>query len=155
MACTQLYTHYLVGDRDLATFKAFVLQDLADSVIVHDRYQNYDCAELGELTHQLCCQHLIRDLAGAGEVYPDQHWPTQITDALQGLIHHANLARDANHDTIDQATKDELITRFRQGVLVGLSETTSHGTRPGERKARCCWKSCTTASPTCCASPTT
>jgi hypothetical protein len=29
-----------------------------------------------------------------------------------------------------------LITRYRHGVLVGLSDTTTHGTRPGERKAR-------------------
>jgi uncharacterized coiled-coil protein SlyX len=136
VACTELYTHYLLGDRDLATFKAFVFADLAGSVIVHDRYQNYDCAELGELTHQLCCQHLLRDLDGAGEVYPDAHWPAQIADALRGLIHQANLARDAGQDTIDQTIKDELITQFRDGVRVGLSATTSHGTRPGERKAR-------------------
>ncbi|MDQ4031896.1 MAG: transposase [Actinomycetota bacterium] len=47
VACTELYTHYLVGDRSLDTFKAFVLADLDGSVIVHDRYQNYDSAELG------------------------------------------------------------------------------------------------------------
>jgi transposase len=136
VACTELYTHYLLGDRDLATFKAFVLADLAGSVVVHDRYQNYDCAELGELIHQLCCAHLLRDLAGAGEVYPDAHWPTQIADALRGLIHHANLARDAGRDAIEPGIKDELITQFTDGVLVGLSDTTTHGTRPGERKAR-------------------
>ena len=41
VACTELYTHYLLGDRDLDTFKAFIFKDLIDSVIVHDRYQNY------------------------------------------------------------------------------------------------------------------
>ncbi|MGI8306403.1 IS66 family transposase [Saccharopolyspora hattusasensis] len=136
VACTELYTHYLLGDRDLATFKAFVLADPAGSVIVHDRYQNYDSAELGELTHQLCCQHLLRDLDGAAEIYPDAHWPTQIADALRGLIHHANLTRDAGRDAIDEQTKNALIKRLRDGVLVGLSDTTSHGNRPGERKAR-------------------
>lgn len=136
VACTELYTHYLLGDRDLDTFKAFVLKDLIGSVIVHDRYQNYDSADLGELTHQLCCAHLCRDLDGAGEVYPDAHWPAQIADALRGLIHEANLAREAGHDAIEQKTKDVLLTRFRQGVLVGLSDTTAHGDRPGERKAR-------------------
>jgi transposase len=114
VACTELYTHYLLGDRDLDTFKAFVLKDLTDSVIVHDRYQNYDSAALGDLTHQLCCQHLLRDLDGAAEVYPGAHWPTQIADNV----------------------KNELITQFRDGVLVGLSDTASQGTRPGERKAR-------------------
>jgi transposase len=29
-----------------------------------------------------------------------------------------------------------LITRFRDGVRVGLSDTTTHGNRPGERKTR-------------------
>jgi transposase len=136
VACTELYTHYLLGDRDLDTFKAFVLNDLTGSVIVHDRYQNYDSAVFGELTHQLCTQHLCRDLDDAGEVYPDVHWPAQITDALRGLIHQANLARDAGHDTIEAAVRDKLIKQFRHGVRVGLSDTTNHDTKPGERKAR-------------------
>jgi len=136
VACTELYTHYLLGDRDLPTFTAFGLADLTDSVIVHDRYRNYDSAELGTLTHQLCCAHLLRDLAGAGEVYPDTHWPTQIADALRGLIHQANLAREQGRDTIAEQVKTALVTRFRDGVLVGLSDTTTHGTRPGERKTR-------------------
>ena len=52
VACTELYTHYLLGDRSLDTFKAFVVADLAasGSVIVHDRYQNYECA-----TRRCCC----------------------------------------------------------------------------------------------------
>ena len=136
VACTELYTHYLLGDRDLETFKAFVLKDLADSVVVHDRYHLYDNAELGELTHQLCTQHLLRDLAGAAETYPQAHWPDQIAHALRGLIHQANLARDAGRDAIDPDVRDKLIEEFTQGVKVGLSDTTSHGDRPGERKAR-------------------
>jgi transposase len=136
VAATELYTHYLLGDRDLDTFQAFVLPDLTDSVIVHDRYQNYDSAALGTLVHQLCCQHLLRDLEGAAEVYPDAHWPPQISEALRELIHHTTLARDEGRDAIDDTTRNELITRYRHGVLVGLSDTASHGTRPGERKAR-------------------
>jgi hypothetical protein len=136
VACTELYTHYLLGDRDLDTFKAFVLKDLTGSVIVHDRYANYDSQALGTLTHQLCCQHLLRDLTGAAETYPQAHWPAQIAEALRGLIHQANLARQRGQEAIEHNTKDELIKQFRDGVLVGLSATTSHGTRPGERKTR-------------------
>jgi transposase len=136
VACTELYTHYLLGDRDLDTFKASVLAEMSGQVIVHDRYQNYDCAELGAFTHQLCCQHLLRDLDDAGETYPAQPWPAQIADALRVLIHHANLARAESAEQIDEDIREPLITRFRAGVLVGLSATISHGQRPGERKTR-------------------
>ena len=136
VACTELYTHYLLGDRDLDTFKAFVLADLTDSVLVHDRYQNYDSAEFAGLVHQLCCAHLLRDLDDAAQIYPDQAWPAQIARALRELIEQANLARDAGRASIDDAVKNKLIKLFSDGVLVGLSDTTSHGDRPGERKAR-------------------
>ena len=136
VACTDLFTHYLLGNRDLDTFSAFVLKDLTDSVIVHDRYHLYDSAAIGTPTHQLCCAHLLRDLANATEVYPQTHWPTQIADALRGLIHEANLARDTARDTIDDTVGDKLIKTLNDGVKVGLADTTSHGGRPGERKTR-------------------
>lgn len=138
VAATELYTHYLLGNRSLATFKASVVAELAGSgsVIVHDRYQNYDSAALGTLIHQLCCQHLLRDLDDAAQVYPDAVWPVQIADALRELIHHTNQARDQGHDSIAVDVRDALLRRFRHGMLVGLSDTLSAGTRPGERKAR-------------------
>jgi len=144
--CTELYTHYLLGDRSLETFTASVLTELGKraqdptqdpAVIVHDRYAAYDSAQLGTLVHQLCCQHLLRDLDGAAEVYPDAAWPAQIADALRELIHHANLARDHSLPVIADDIRAGLIHRFRHGVLVGLADTGSHPTRPGERKTRC------------------
>ena len=138
VACTELYTHYLLGDRSLDTFKAFVVADLAKSgsVIVHDRYQNYDSATLGTLVHQLCTAHLLRDLDDAAQVHPDAIWPVQVADALRALIHQANLAREHGLPAIPDTTREELLRRLRNGRAVGLSDTTSHGTRPGERKAR-------------------
>jgi transposase len=80
VACTRLLTCYFLGDRSLDTFAAFVFPDLSGAVVVHDRYQNYD--KFTGLVHQLCAQHLLRDLADAAETYPDAHWPIQITQAL-------------------------------------------------------------------------
>jgi len=136
VACTERLTHYLLGDRSMQTFTTSVIPELTNSVIVHDRYQNYDSAALGQLTHQLCCQHLLRDLAAAGETYPDAHWPTQIAEALRGLVHQANLARDHDQAAIDTAIRTELIDTFCGGVRVGLSDTLGHPDRPGQRKAR-------------------
>jgi hypothetical protein len=136
VACTDLCTYYLLGDRDLDTFKAFGIPELAGSVIVHDRYGAYDSAQLGQLTHQLCCQHILRDLDNAAEIYPDARWPAQVSKALRRLICQANLARDNNQDAIDETVRQQLATWFRRGVRVGLSETANHGDRPGERKTR-------------------
>ena len=138
VAATELYTHYLLGDRSLATFTAFVVKDLAGSgsVIVHDSYQNYDSAQLGTLVHQLCTAHLLRDLDDAAQVYPDAVWPVQIAQALRALIHQTNQAREQGLPAIAADVRDTLLRRLRDGMLVGLSDTTGHGTRPGERKAR-------------------
>src|SRR6266496_6094401 len=80
VACTSLLTCYFLGDRDLASFKGFVYSDLYGTVVVHDRYQNYD--SFPGISHQLCCQHLLRDLEDAAEIYPEAIWPGQIADAL-------------------------------------------------------------------------
>src|SRR3954452_10582831 len=138
VACTQLYTHYLLGDRSLDTFKASVLAERAErgALVVHDRYQNYDNVAFGGLVHQLCCAHLLRDLDDAAQVYPKPIWPGQIADALRELIGQANLARAAGRDQIAPEVRDTLISRVRHGVRGGLSDPRHHGTRPGERKAR-------------------
>jgi len=120
VACTSLLTCYFLGDRDLASFKGFVYSDLYGTVVVHDRYQNYD--SFPGISHQLCCQHLLRDLEDAAEIYPEAIWPGQIADALRGLIHAANLARDRGMSTVPGQTTAEHLKLFRHGVLVGLSQ---------------------------------
>lgn len=58
VACTQWYTHLLLGRRNLETFKKMAIADLAGgSVIVHDRYQNSDSDPFSHLLHQLCTAH--------------------------------------------------------------------------------------------------
>jgi len=73
VACTELDTHYLLDDRSMRTFAVSALAELSESgsVIVRDRYQNYDCAQLGPLVQQLCCAHLLRDIDAATQVYSD------------------------------------------------------------------------------------
>jgi hypothetical protein len=138
VACTDLYTQYLLGDRDLDTFKKSVLSGLAaaGATVVHDRYHLYDnpvfaATETTETTettpeddavpssvpgvvHQLCCAHLCRDLDDAAEVYPDQHWPAQTAQALRGLIHARNHAQhqDSLATTADRCGHDSRYCRY-------------------------------------------
>jgi transposase len=120
VACTNLLTCYFLGDRSLKTFTAFVLPDLGGTVVVHDRYRNYDA--IPGLIHQLCAQHLLRDLADAAETYPGAIWPGQTADALRELIHQASQARAQGQPAIPGGIAGPLIHDFRHGVLAGLSE---------------------------------
>jgi len=120
VACTRLLTYYFLGDRSMKTFRAFVFPDMDGTVVVHDRYQNYDA--FPGLIHQLCCQHLQRDLADAAETYPGAHWPVQITQALQGLIHAANTARGQHLTAIPDDVAAPLTRAFRHGVILGLGQ---------------------------------
>ena len=120
VACTNLLTCYFLGDRDLASFKAFVYSDLHGTVVVHDRYQNYDAFD--GISHQLCCQHLLRDLEDAAQSYPGAIWPGQIAEALRGLIHQANVARRQGLHAVPAKMTAEHLKLFRHGVAVGLSQ---------------------------------
>jgi hypothetical protein len=120
VACTNLLTYYYPGDRDLASFKAFACSDLHGTVVVHDRYQNYDAFD--GISHQLRGQHLLRDLEDAAQSYRDAIWPGQIADALRGLIHQANVARDQGLRAVPAEMTAEHLKLFRRGVAAGLSQ---------------------------------
>src|ERR1039458_538396 len=132
VACTSLLTCYFLGDRSMKTFAAFVLPALGGTVVVHDRYQNYD--KFPGLLHQLCCHHLQRDLADAAGTYPGEHWPVQIGEALQGLIHAASTARAAGLPAIPEDIAAPLVHAHRHGVILGLGQVR----RVGGRKQQPC-----------------
>ncbi len=120
VACTDLLTCYFLGGRDLPSFRNFVYSDLHGAVVVHDRYVNYDAFD--GISHQLCTQHLLRDLEDAAQTYPEAIWPGQIAEALRGLIHTASLARDQGLAAVPAEMTAEHLTLFRRGVTVGLSQ---------------------------------
>lgn len=120
VACTSLLTCYFLGDRTLGSFAGFVYSDLHGAVIVHDRYQNYD--HFDGVAHQLCTQHLLRDLEDAAETCPDAVWPVQATRELRALIHQANLARDQGLAAVPGDAITEHLRLFRHAVNAGLSE---------------------------------
>jgi len=120
VACTSLLTYYFLGDRDLASFKGFIYSDLHGTVVVHDRYVNYDHFE--GISHQLCTAHLLRDIEDAAQSYPDAAWPGQIARELRALIHAANTARDQGLDQVPDDMTAEHLKLFRNAVNVGLSQ---------------------------------
>jgi transposase len=139
VACTNLLTCYFLGERDLPSFRDFIYSDLHGTVVVHDRYKNYDHFE--GISHQLCCQHLLRDLEDAAQSYPDAIWPGQIADALRGLIHASNLARDRGLDRVPPGEPQtaKYLRLFRQGVNAGMSEVRPAPPAASSRPPAACW----------------
>jgi transposase len=120
VACTSLLTYYFLGGRSMKTFDEFVFPDLSGSVLVHDRYQNYDAVP--GVLHQLCTQHLLRDLEDAAQSYPDAVWPGQAAEALRALIHAANVSRAKGLAAVPDDDMASDLVLFRNAVLVGLSQ---------------------------------
>ena len=123
-ASTALYTFFALGRRTGKQFRAMNIGPDFHGVAVHDRYVVYDSTDSFAIgaRHQLCCSHLLRDLADAAETYPDAGWPVQCARALRGLIHASNIARAAGDPEIRPEHRDELIAELRHGVLVGLKD---------------------------------
>jgi transposase len=97
----------------------------------------YGSPEFAGVRHQLCCQHLLRDLADAAENYPGAVWPGQAADALRALIHAANLAREQGLPAVPDDTAADHLRLFRHGVLAGLSAVRRvPGARAGQLPAR-------------------
>jgi len=119
VACTNLLTYYFLGDRSMKTFDAFVFPDLSGSVLVHDRYANY--GNVPGVLHQLCTQHLLRDLEDCAQAYPDAIWPGQAAEALRALIHRSNVARAKGLAAVPDEDMAADLRLFRNAVRVGLS----------------------------------
>jgi hypothetical protein len=120
VACTSLLTYYFLGERTLDSFAAFVYSDLHGTVVVHDRYVNYD--HFDGITHQLCTAHLLRDIEDAAQAYPRAAWPAQVAEHLRGLIHEASVARSEGRAVVPEDRIAEHKRLFRNGINVGLSQ---------------------------------
>jgi hypothetical protein len=136
VACTNLLTYYYLGDRSMKSFRAFVFPDLSGTVLVHDRYQNYDA--IPGVLHQLCTRHLLRDPEDCAQAYPDAVWPGQAAEALRGLIHAANTARDRGLTRVPDEDMAADLVLFRSAVRVGLSEVRRvPGANSRQKTGRC------------------
>ena len=136
VACTNLLTYFYLGDRSMKSFDAFVFPDLSGTVLVHDRYQNYDAVP--GVLHQLCTQHILRDLEDCAQAYPDAVWPGQAAEALRALIHAANTARDRGLTAVPGEDTAADLRLFRHAVRVGLSQVRrAPGANSKQETGRC------------------
>jgi hypothetical protein len=79
VACTDLYTYYMLGDRSLATFNQFLLPELT-GVVVHDRYTVYDNAQrrktVPSVGSLLCCISSVPRISSETSLMSPRHTRT-------------------------------------------------------------------------------
>lgn len=138
-ANTEHLTALFLGNRSLKSFHSFGILDDFSGIAVHDRYSVYDHPDFTGITgHQLCTAHLLRDLQDAAESYPDQSWPTEVSQALRDLIHRSHAARDAGQARIPAPAQRSAVAAFRKAVTDGLAAIPrQNGTRAKQLPARC------------------
>lgn len=102
-------------------------------IAVHDAWAPYDTYT--PAAHQLCCAHLLRELAAAGEVAPAAVWPGQATDALLALKTAADTARARDEAGIDPGLLAEQTGLFRQAALVAVKDHHHETSKTGRKLA--------------------
>lgn len=136
VARTDLLTAYFLHpSRGRVAVEEFGVLPGYAGTAVHDALAVYDGPAYATAAHALCGAHLIRELTGIAEAYPDAIWPAQARAALAELNRLACAAREAGlqHIPPEQAAGPLLL--YRHAVLVGLSEHPRAATRK-QSKAR-------------------
>ena len=155
VACTSLLTYYFLGDRYLRSFKGFVYSDLHGTVVVHDRYVNYDALRRHQppAVHPAHCSETWKTPPRPTRT---PIWPGQIAGALRGLIHAANLARGQGLAAVPGEMTAEHLTCSATASPSGCPRSAaSPAPKRKQPPARTCWNACGTAKPTCCGSSPT
>jgi len=90
-------------------------------VAVHDAWAPYDTYT--GVNHQLCCAHVLRELAGVADTAPpgaDWCWASQAADALVAL---QRLVTQAQARGMDADALDQQVRLYRSAAQIGITQT--------------------------------
>ena len=100
-------------------------------IAVHDAWAPYDCYP--NVTHALCCAHLLRELVAAGELDPAATWAEQGIRALLALKTAAEAAVVAGEDHIPADVLAAGVASFRHAALIGVKDHAGQRTPIGKK----------------------
>ena len=121
IAATEWLTALHTGGRAKADIdNGGVLPEYAGT-IVRDGYAGY--THLTDALHAWCGAHLLRDLAAFHRADPDrQMWATAMADLLIDAHHHAQNARTAGAEHLDEQTMTDLRRRYLGAYTAGIRD---------------------------------
>lgn len=120
VACSDLLTLLDCHEkRGLEAFEDMAVLPFFAGVLVSDgwkSYWSYDACE-----HALCCAHLLRDLAGVGEVARHQRWADDMADLLVEAKRAIEAALAADGAGLSPRQLQQLRTRYTKIVKAGYA----------------------------------
>lgn len=98
-------------------------------VAVHDAWAPYDVYV--DPAHQLCCAHVLRELAGVTDTKPDGEWSwaEQAADALVALQQLVAEAIAVDAEALDPEALQTQRRLFRSAARIGATETATRSTK--------------------------
>jgi transposase len=98
-------------------------------VAVHDAWSPYDTYV--DADHQLCCAHVVRELAGVADSSPKGSWcwASQAAEALTEMQKLVGDAAAAGQDAVDPTALAEQIRLYRSAAQLGVNQTADRSTK--------------------------
>jgi transposase len=92
-------------------------------IAVHDAWAPYD--SYLDVTHQLCCAHVLRELAGVADTVLEPHWcwASQAADALVAMQYLVSQAIASGAKTLNPDALATQINRYRSAAQMGITQT--------------------------------
>jgi transposase len=130
--CARTETYTLISchpRRGVAAMDAVGVLPAFRGVAVHDAWGPYDTyADAG---HQLCCAHVVRELAGVADISPAGNWcwASQAAQALVGMQKLVAEAVAAGRESVDPAALAKQIRLYRCAAQLGINHTAARSSK--------------------------
>ncbi len=102
-------------------------------IATHDCWSSY--WKYSNVTHSVCCAHLLRELKGIQENHKDQTWVKQFSDLLMEMKHERDKAEAETEDAT--SLDNDLLSRFESKyddiIRLAIRENPLEEPKPGKR----------------------
>lgn len=102
--------------------------------LVSDRWKPY--WSYPQLTHQVCCAHLLRDLEDVAAVATQTGWAEAMRDLLYDANRRTGAARAADQTRLTRHTRAAIQTRYRDIVAAAFAANSDPTDRAGQPRKR-------------------
>ena len=104
-------------------------------ILIHDCWSSY--WKLDDVSHQLCCAHLLRELNGISENHPEQKWVSRFKELLLKMKHSKEKAVELGKQSLSKITLKKYSDLYDEIIELAKTENPLTVSVPGKlRKAK-------------------